>query len=66
MIITVNGKATDVKDGCTIGQLLEQLEIKRDRVALEVNLDIVPKASHDSHALAAGDVVEIVQFVGGG
>jgi sulfur carrier protein len=66
MIITVNGKATDVKDGCTIGQLLEQLEIKRDRVAVEVNLDIVPKASHDSHALAAGDVVEIVQFVGGG
>ncbi|ABL01067.1 sulfur carrier protein ThiS [Pelobacter propionicus] len=66
MIITVNGKATDVKDGCTIGQLLEQLEIKRDRVAVEVNLDIVPKASHDSHALAAGDVIEIVQFVGGG
>lgn len=66
MIITVNGKATDVKGGCTIGQLLEQLEIKRDRIAVEVNLDIVPKASHDSHTLAAGDVIEIVQFVGGG
>jgi sulfur carrier protein len=66
MLVTVNGKSTEVKDGCTIGQLLEQLEVKRDRVAVEVNMDIVPKASHDSHALAPGDIIEIVQFVGGG
>lgn len=66
MLVTVNGKPTDVHESCTIGELLEQLEIKRDRVAVEVNLEIIPKASHDFHPLAPGDVIEIVQFVGGG
>lgn len=66
MLVTVNGKPMDVNAGCTIGELLGQLDIKRDRVAVEVNLEIIPKASHDSHVLNEGDVIEIVQFVGGG
>ncbi len=66
MIITVNGTSTEVRDGCGIGDLLEQLAIRRDRVAVEVNREIIPKADHDTHLLAAGDEVEIVQFVGGG
>jgi thiamine biosynthesis protein ThiS len=66
MIVTVNGEPTETRNGASIGELLTQLRIPRERVAVEVNLDIVPKARHDSHTLTAGDRIEIVQFVGGG
>ena len=66
MLVTVNGESTETKDGGTIGELLLQLQIQRERVAVEVNLDIIPKTGYDSHSLATGDRIEIVQFVGGG
>ena len=66
MLLTVNGESAELRDGSCVAELLEPYKIKRDRVAVEVNLDIVPKASYDSHVLNAGDKVEIVQFVGGG
>ena len=66
MLLTVNGESAELRDGICVAELLEHFKIKRDRVAVEVNLDIVPKASYDSHVLNAGDKVEIVQFVGGG
>ena len=66
MFVTVNGEATETKDGGSLGELLVQLQIQRDRVAVEVNLDIIPKAGYDIHVLAEGDRIEIVQFVGGG
>jgi len=66
MFVTVNGDSTETKDNGTVADLLVQLQIPRERVAVEVNLDIVPKSQHDSHALTDGDRIEIVQFVGGG
>jgi sulfur carrier protein len=66
MFVTVNGESTEARDGSSVGELLAQLQIQRERVAVEVNLDIVPKARYDSHTLAAGARIEIVQFVGGG
>jgi len=66
MLLTVNGESAEMKDGSSVAELLELFKIKRDRVAVEVNLDIVPKTSYDSHTLQSGDRVEIVQFVGGG
>jgi len=66
MLVSVNGEQTEVRDGSCVGDLLERFQIKRDRVAVEVNLDIVPKSAYDSYILQAGDRVEIVQFVGGG
>jgi len=66
MLVTVNGKPTEIKEGSSLEELLAHLQIKREHVAVEVNLDIVPKSSYDSCALANGDVIEIVQFVGGG
>ncbi len=66
MQLSVNGETIDTRDNCTIAELLEQLEIKRERVAVEVNMDIVPKALYDSSILSAADKIEIVQFVGGG
>jgi thiamine biosynthesis protein ThiS len=66
MNVLVNGESADVKDGCTVSELLDHLLIARERVAVEVGLEIVPKANYDSHNLSEGDRVEIVHFVGGG
>ncbi|PLY03108.1 MAG: thiamine biosynthesis protein ThiS [Desulfuromonas sp.] len=66
MEIAVNSKQHQVASGTTIGQLLEQLKLDPARVAVERNLEVVPKDEFDRIALAAGDTLEIVQFVGGG
>jgi sulfur carrier protein len=66
MLVTMNGEQTDIKEASTIAQLLEQLRIGRERVAVEVNREIVPKAAYDSYILSDGDKIEIVHFVGGG
>ena len=66
MQVMVNGESTDIKSGSTVAELLELLQIARERVAVEVGLEIVPKGQYDSHTLAEGDRIEIVHFVGGG
>ena len=66
MQISLNGDAIEISGGITVVGLLEHLGIGRERVAVEVNLDIVPKADYDSQVLSAGDRIEIVHFVGGG
>jgi sulfur carrier protein len=66
MKVMVNGDSTDIREGSTVAGLLEDLQIGRDRVAVEVGLEIVPKARYDTHTLLEGDRVEIVKFVGGG
>jgi len=66
MKVVVNGDSIDIVDGSTVAELLEGLQIGRDRVAVEVGLEIVPKAHYTTHILQEGDHVEIVQFVGGG
>ena len=66
MQVILNGNPADIKEGSTVAELLEKLQIGRERVAVEVNLEIVPKSSYDSHTLATEDRIEIVHFVGGG
>ncbi len=65
MIIKVNGERYITK-AQTLSQLLEQLRIIPERVAVEVNLRIVKKPEFDSFRINEGDIVEIVNFVGGG
>ena len=65
MQIILNGEKTEQKDGISVAGLLTQLGIGLERVAVEVNLDIVPKAKYDAHLLSDGDKIEIVHFVGG-
>lgn len=66
--IQVNGEARTVAAGSTVATLLGELgiDLKRSRVAVELNKLVVPRAEHAATALAAGDVLEIVHFVGGG
>jgi thiamine biosynthesis protein ThiS len=66
MQIRVNGEVRTLPETMTIAALLDQLRLKRDGIAVEVNRRIVPRAQHVSSCLKDGDVVEVVTFVGGG
>ena len=66
MKLWINGDAGEGAAGKTVGSLLARLGIDPRRVAVERNLEIVPKARYDDTALAEGDRIEIVHFVGGG
>lgn len=64
--IQFNGQTLDVPARTTIEQLLALAEIRSRLVAVEVNLEIVPREQHALHCLAPGDVIEAVTLVGGG
>jgi len=66
MNITVNGQVKEVDAGATLAQLLEQLQLHPDCVAVECNLVVVERDAFSATGLNAGDSLEIVQFVGGG
>jgi sulfur carrier protein len=64
--VSVNGRAMRVPSGSTLAQLLESLGLDRGRVAVELNLRVVPRAEHEGLRLNHGDKLEVVTFVGGG
>jgi sulfur carrier protein len=66
MRIEVNGEAREVPEGLNVEGLLAHLELNPGRVAIERNLEIVPRGSWATTAVAPGDRYEIVHFVGGG
>ena len=66
MKIFVNGQAREAPDGASVAELLAQLELADKPVAVEVNLELVPKSRHAQTRLAPGDRLEIVTLVGGG
>ncbi|MGE0786001.1 MAG: sulfur carrier protein ThiS [Sandaracinaceae bacterium] len=67
MRIQVNGEARELMPGTTVGQLLMELGLGPPTlVAVERNRQIIPRAEHSSTAIAEGDALEIVEFVGGG
>ncbi len=66
MQIVLNGDSLEIAGGATIEKLLLQLGISRERVAVELNADIVPKANYEKQLLSDDDKIEIVHFVGGG
>jgi thiamine biosynthesis protein ThiS len=66
MRLTINGKDQTLDESVTLAQLVEQLGMKGDRVAVELNREIVSRAQWPETALNDGDHLEIVHFVGGG
>ncbi|MGA2812227.1 MAG: sulfur carrier protein ThiS [Candidatus Acidiferrum sp.] len=64
--ITVNGESRPANPGATVTDLLRELGLEASRVAIERNLDILPRPEWAETRIAAGDRYEIVQFVGGG
>lgn len=66
MRVQLNGEPYDGPDAMTVAGLLERLEIESTRVAVELNLDILPKDEYAATTLKEGDRLEVVHFVGGG
>ena len=66
MFLTINGKERQFGDNLTLDLLIEQLGMKGDRVAVEVNREIVSRAQWSETTLNDRDQLEIVHFVGGG
>ena len=66
MQLTINGEARDVPEGLSLSGLLGHLGLTQGMVAIERNREVVPRREHASVFLQPGDVLEIVQFVGGG
>jgi thiamine biosynthesis protein ThiS len=66
MRLTINGKEKDFEDSLSLALLIEQLGMKGDRVAVELNREIVSRAQWAETTLNDRDQLEIVHFVGGG
>lgn len=66
MEISVNGQLQQVHDNLTVAQLIDLLSLTSKRLAVEVNLAIVPRSKFGAYILTQGDRVEIVQAIGGG
>ncbi|MGE0080426.1 MAG: sulfur carrier protein ThiS [Thiohalomonadaceae bacterium] len=66
MRIYVNGEAREVPQDCTAQQLVEDMGLAGWRIAMEVNLEIVPRSTYATHRFKAEDRVEIVHAIGGG
>jgi thiamine biosynthesis protein ThiS len=66
MQVKINGKTQQVPAGLTVSALLAHLKLNAERVALERNLEILPRACWEQTIVQPGDRFEIVHFVGGG
>ena len=66
MTIQVNGESRGIGDGHTVAALLRELDIRADRVAVELNLEILDRKDFETRSLLEGDRVEILNFIGGG
>jgi thiamine biosynthesis protein ThiS len=66
MKLEINGEARDFGSPLTLVGLVEQLGMKADRVAIELNRSIVHREQWAKTSLGEGDRLEIVHFVGGG
>ena len=64
--LTVNGEERQFAGPLTVAGLLEQLQMPQGKIAVERNLEIVPRSAFAATRLASGDRIEIVHFVGGG
>ena len=66
MQVTLNGEAQELADGLSVADLILELKLNRRRLAVEINQEVLPREMYATRELASGDVVEIVQFIGGG
>ncbi|RZO48333.1 MAG: sulfur carrier protein ThiS [Candidatus Pelagibacterales bacterium] len=64
--IQLNGNPYEISDGTNLNELLNKLKIKENKVAIEVNGEIIEKNKYSNLILSKEDKVEIVHFIGGG
>ena len=66
MRLVVNGEARELDQASTVAALVQDLGLDTRKVAVERNLEIVPRSLYLATPLADGDRIEIVHFIGGG
>jgi thiamine biosynthesis protein ThiS len=66
MRLTINGETRELPPVGTISELIAALSLDTRKVAVERNLEIVPRSLHGETPVADGDRIEIVHFIGGG
>jgi thiamine biosynthesis protein ThiS len=66
MEITVNGERRELPDDATVARVLEHFAVDAARVVVERNGEIVPREKYGATPVAEGDVLELVEIVGGG
>lgn len=66
MQIYLNGKEKQIPEGLDMAGLIQLLELTDQRIAVEVNAELVPRSTFPGHPLKANDQVEIIHAVGGG
>jgi thiamine biosynthesis protein ThiS len=66
MKLTINGEDRELGAVSTLSDLIAELGMKPDRVAVELNRELVPRARWAATSISDGDKLEIVHFVGGG
>ncbi len=62
----VNGEIFEFREGMTVSNLIAEMSFSEAMVAVELNLDILPRDSFSSTVLKENDCIEVVRFVGGG
>jgi len=66
LTLTVNGEALSLPAGHSVAGLLAHLGLPTQKIAVERNLEIVPRSLYGETLLSEGDQIEIVHFIGGG
>jgi sulfur carrier protein len=66
MKILVNGETKEFKEGLSLEDVIQQLGVRKETVVAEVNREIIQAGQRATRRLLDGDVVELIQFVGGG
>ena len=66
MNIIINGEKKEISANTTVSALLSELKIDPRKIALERNLQLIPRTTFDNASLNDGDEIEIINFVGGG
>tara|TARA_X000001036_G_C20040481_1_gene546661 strand:+ start:51 stop:269 length:219 start_codon:yes stop_codon:yes gene_type:complete len=64
--IQLNGNSYEINNGTNLNELLNKLKLKKNKVAIEVNGEIIEKEKYIHLILCVNDKVEIVHFIGGG
>jgi len=66
MQITLNGESKECVEGITIEKFLDLHKIDKNRTAVELNLQVIPRKELSTRVLRDSDILEVVTFVGGG
>ncbi len=66
MQIFLNNETRQIGENCSVAALIKELNLENKRLAIEIDLEIVPRSQFDNYLLVEGNKVEIIHAIGGG